>query len=100
MAESGRQRRNAQAWDELVKRQNASGLSAQAFCRREGISAWMFYRWRSRLRVGRSRQPESRALAGEAAPFIELGALRSPGAQRWEVRLDLGAGIVLHLVRG
>jgi transposase-like protein len=29
-----------------------SGLSVQAFCRREGINAWTFYGWRSRLRAG------------------------------------------------
>ncbi len=101
MAESVRQRRSAQAWGELVKRQMASGLSAQAFCRSEGINAWVFYRWRAQLRARGARQPESRpAPARQATPFIDLGAVRSPPAQRWEVRLDLGGGIVLHLVRG
>jgi len=101
MTESGRQRRSARAWGEIVKQQKASGLSVQAFCRREGISAWTLYGWRSRLRAGRPRQTESQAgPAREAASFIDLGALRAPGAQRWEIRLDLGDGIVLHLVRG
>jgi putative transposase len=101
MTESVRQRRGAQAWGELVKRQEASGVSAQAFCRRERISAWVFYRWRTRLRAEGSRPPESRSEpTREAAPFIDLGALRAPAAQRLEVRLDLGEGIVLHLVRG
>ncbi|MGH8319589.1 MAG: IS66 family insertion sequence element accessory protein TnpA [Steroidobacteraceae bacterium] len=58
MAESGRQRRNAQTWGELVKQQRASGLSVPAFCRREGINAWTLYGWRSRLRSGRPRGPE------------------------------------------
>ena len=30
---------------------------------------------------------------------IELGALNMPGP-RFEVRLDLGGGVLLHLVRG
>ena len=51
MAMSRRRRRSAQAWGELVKRQEASGLSAQAFCGREQISARVFYRWRARLRA-------------------------------------------------
>jgi len=100
MAESVRQGRGAQAWGELVKRQRASGLSVSAFCRREGINAWTFYGWRSRLRSAQSRQLESRPVPAEGASFIDLGALGSPAAQRWEVRLDLGEGIVLHLVRG
>ena len=104
MAESVRQRRGAQGWSELVKRQKASGLSVQEFCRREGLSAWTLYGWRSRLRAQRSqrlRQAESPpGPEREPASFIDLGALKAPGAQRWEVRLDLGEGIVLHLVRG
>lgn len=101
MTESVRQRRSAQAWGELVRRQKASGLSGQAFCRREGINAWVFYRWRARLRAQGARPPESRPVPlREAVPFIDLGALRSAAAQRWEVRLDLGGGLVLHLVRG
>jgi hypothetical protein len=39
------------------------------------------------------------APAAEAAvPFIDLGDLRSGGA-RYEVRLELGAGIVLSIAR-
>ena len=101
MARRSRQQRSAQTWGELIKQQKASGLSVPAFCRREGISAWTFYGWRSRLRSGQPRRPESRpAPAREAASFIDLGALRAPVTERWEIRLDLGGGIVLHLARG
>ena len=101
MAARGRQRRNAQTWGELVKRQRASGLSVPAFCRREGINAWTLYGWRSRLRSGQPRRPEGRpAPAKAASSFIDLGALRAPTTERWEIRLDLGGGIVLHLARG
>ena len=101
MAESGRQRRNAQRWGELVKQQRASGLSVPAFCRREGINAWTLYGWRSRLRSRQPRRPEGRpAPAKEGSSFIDLGALSAPATERWEIRLDLGGGIVLHLVRG
>lgn len=101
MAESGRQRRDAQAWGELVKQQRASGLSVPAFCRREGINAWTLYGWRSRLGSGQPRRPEGRrAPTKEASSFIDLGALRAPATERWEIRLDLGGGIILHLARG
>jgi len=101
MAENGRRQRGAQEWGELLRQQRASGLPVPAFCRREGISAWTFYGWRSRLRAGRPRRAESRppAPAAEVTPFIDLGALSTPAAQRWEVRVDLGGGIVSHLVR-
>lgn len=101
MAENGRQRRSAQAWGELIKQQRASGLSVPAFCRREGISPWTLYGWRSRLRSGQSRRSEGQsAPAKDATSFIDLGALRAPATDRWEIRLDLGGGIVLQLARG
>jgi hypothetical protein len=93
-------RRSADAWRELVSRQERSGLSVQAFCRREGISAWSLYSWRSRLgSTAETESTEGRSI--ESTPpegFIELGALRS-SQSRCEIRLDLGGGVVLHLVR-
>ncbi len=96
-----RQRRGAEAWGELVSQQARSGLSVQAFCRREGVSAWSLYSWRSRLgATRRSDARQDRAVESGAPPaqFVELGSLRS-AQSRCEVRLDLGEGVVLHVVR-
>jgi hypothetical protein len=46
----------------------------------------------------RSTMPVNRS-AQEAAPFIDLGDLRSAGL-RLEVRLELGDGMVLSIARG
>jgi transposase-like protein len=95
------QRRSEQTWRELVARQVQSGLSVQVFCQREGINACSLYGWRSRLRArGASQEPaESQpARAEPTAEFIDLGAL-GPSRSRCEVRLDLGGGVMLHLVR-
>jgi len=37
-------------WAEVVKQQEASGLSVAAYCRQEGIKRWKFFAWRRRLR--------------------------------------------------
>ena len=37
-------------WRKLIREQDASGLSASAFCRGAGVSLWSFYTWRRRLR--------------------------------------------------
>jgi hypothetical protein len=37
-------------WRQRIQRQSASGLSVAAFCRREGISARLFYAWNDRLK--------------------------------------------------
>ncbi|MGH8142521.1 MAG: IS66 family insertion sequence element accessory protein TnpA [Steroidobacteraceae bacterium] len=97
-----RRRRSEQAWSELVRQQSQSGLSVQAFCRREGLNAWTFYGWRSRLRAGAAGEESAvirSAVTEPASGFIDLGALR-PCGTRCEIRLDLGGGVVLQVVRG
>lgn len=90
-------------WRELVARQAASGLSLREFCRRESLSAWSLYEWRSRLRARKEQQSKPTPVAAAAqsqAPgtFIDIGALEG-GRARCEIRLDLGGGVVLEVVR-
>ncbi len=94
-------RRSIETWRELVAGQTSSGLSVQAFCRQERLNPWTFYGWRSRLRK-RTAVTEATAVGGSAEPtagFIDLGAL-SRSSSRCEIRLDLGGGVVLQVVRG
>lgn len=105
MEKIGRQRRSESGWRELVDRQEQSGLTVAQFCEREGIKSASLYGWRSRLREG----PKD-ATVTEVAPkkakhreapssgFIDLGALGS-SRSRFEIRLELGQGVLLHLVR-
>jgi hypothetical protein len=96
-----RRRLSAEDWGAVLRRFKASGRSARVFCERQGLGLVSFYAWRRRLRaqgaqVRRSRKPSAPEAAGG---FVELGALASKGS-RFEVRVDLGEGVVLHLVRG
>jgi transposase-like protein len=95
-------RRGAAVWRGLFARQASSGLSVPEFCRREGVNAGLFRRWRMKLKDGRRahRVTVRREVAADVpAPFIDLGDLRSEGA-RFEVRLELGAGVILSIARG
>ena len=80
----------------------------QAFCAEESINASSFYRWR-----GLSGDPQAKSAGGlaasEVAPvqprprrtqteFVDLGSLGS-SRSRVELRLDLGDGLLLTLVR-
>jgi putative component of toxin-antitoxin plasmid stabilization module len=88
-------------WRRLFSRQSSSGVSVPVFCQREGINASLFRRWRSTLKdAGRGQAVVARSVptAGVAVPFIDLGDLR-PGGSRVEVRLELGAGIMLSIAR-
>lgn len=85
----------------VLTRFAASGLRVGAFCRREGISAGSLYRWQARH--GKPTIEHSEVTPPDRAPaFVDLGALGtvSPIGQRLEVKLDLGEGLVLQLVRG
>jgi hypothetical protein len=74
-------------------------LSVEAFCRREAISAASFYRWRGLLSDKGTRGDGGNH---DTAPaFVDLGLLKSgtSARSRIDLKLDLGDGLILHLVR-
>lgn len=93
-----RRRRSRDEWRKVFARQMSSGLSVAAFCAREAISLSSFQRWRTRIATA-SGAPEAQTPARPEA-FVDLGMLGSGGTSRLELKLDLGDGLVLHLVRG
>jgi hypothetical protein len=94
-----RVKRSESAWRELFSRQTASGVSVAEFCRAEGINAGLFRRWRAVLSGAKGKRRRRRAQSkAVSVPFIDLGGLRSSGS-RMEIRLELGAGVVLSLAR-
>jgi len=100
-----RRRLSASTWRGMLARFASSGLTVQAFCRREAVSTTSFYRWRSVLEAAPADEdPGPRApiaaTASLAADFVDLGPLRPTTSSRCELRLDLGGGVLLHLVRG
>ena len=93
-----RQRRSREAWREVLTRFAASGLEVEAFCAHEGLSVSSFRRWRSLLADDVSRGVELPAPGAQQTGFVDAGLLGAGG--RLELRLDLGAGVILHLSRG
>ena len=89
-------RRSRHEWQALLAKLDGSGLGVDAFCRREAISAASLYRWRNLLSDGSGSVVSNRAPA-----FVDLGTLNSASSSRprIELKLDLGDGLVLHLVR-
>jgi len=97
-----KQRRyRAETWRKILGRFEESGLGAPAFCARERVSIQSLHRWRSRL-GGESDQAlvaKAAQLTRKTGEFIDLGDLRSSDS-RFEVRLELGAGVILSIARG
>ena len=93
---SKRQRRSPEQWQALLARFESAGLSVAAFCAGESISEASFYRWRGLLASSGAGHE-----IAQAAGFVALGPMASGAREaRLELRLDLGGGVVLHLVRG
>jgi len=101
-----RRRLSEQAWKVLMKRFDGAAMTIQEFCAREGLSPSSFRLWRARLIASSGPAssvggPSPKA-ATPAPAFVDLGllgasSLRDHGAL--DLRIDLGGGLSLHLVR-
>lgn len=96
-----RKHRSPAQWAELFARFEQCALSVSAFCTRESISVANFYRQRGLLGAAACAKP--RPTRASAQPgFVDLGAIAAGGVERsrLELKIDLGEGLILHLVRG
>jgi putative transposase len=102
-----RRRLDEQMWRAVLARFDGAGMTVQEFCLREGLTQSSFTRWRARLRTGSKRLPApvvARAAAPAPKPsFVDLGLVGAgaPAAEHAAVdlRIELGGGLSLHLVR-
>lgn len=94
-----RARRSEGQWRSLLARHQTSGPGIKAFCRGEQISEASFYRWRTILKG--SGDDGAGAGQDSGAAFVDLGTLEAVSAvkPKLDLRLDLGDGLTLHLVR-
>jgi hypothetical protein len=90
-------------WRNHLARHAASGKSVANFCRDETISESNFYAWRSRLGVDTANTASR--LQKKPAPFIDLGIVKDSSKTapvshpNIEVRIDLGGGVLLTIMR-
>jgi hypothetical protein len=94
-------------WRERLGRFEQRQGTVAAFCAQESISVWSLYDWRRKLMSAKVRADEG---AGkEADRFVDVGTMRLTDADRdgaparapadIEVRIDLGGGRVLQILR-
>jgi transposase-like protein len=106
-----RRRLDEQMWRAVLARFDGAAMTVQEFCLREGLTRSSFTRWRARLRTGSKRLPAPavfKAAAPALAPapkpsFVDLGLVgaAAPAAEyaAVDLRIELGGGLSLHLVR-
>ena len=85
-----RVRRSEAEWRDLFARFEQSGQTREAFCAEHSVVLSSFIRWWKKLHQG----SQHRAAVVQDPVFVELASGREP---RWEVELQLGAGVVLRL---
>lgn len=73
-----RARRSRDEWREIISRQQASGLTVAAFCRRAQLSPVSFFVWRRKLR--------------ETVTFAEVRLAPPAAAEASGIELHLPAG--------
>lgn len=86
-SKGGRVRRSREEWGRICARFGSSGLSAGAFCAREGIALASLARWRSLLSTG------------SPADFVEWtpsAGLPSSALAPGEMELSLPGGVRLR----
>lgn len=96
-----RKRRSRAEWRSLLARYSRSELTVAGFCQAEGICPASFYRWQALL--GKDQESSVINLTGASQGFVDLGPLdrrSNTTTPCLEITLDLGGGLVLHLVRG
>jgi len=101
------ERRSVAAWRVLLNKLDGGELSVLEFCRREGISPASVYRRRKDFNDFAATEKSGQGQSAEqtanktAGCFVELGALNTtpPPRPRFDLKLDLGDGLTLHLVR-
>ena len=103
-----RRRMDEQSWRVVLQRFDVAAVTVKEFCLREGLTRSVFMRWRTRLRSSSGQLLAPVAVqAGALAPkssFVDLGLLGAPTAAATEhaaldLRIELGGGLSLHLVR-
>ena len=83
-------------WLQRLLRFERSGLSAVAFCAKEGVSAPSFYAWRRRLRPPAEQAVRSVAPTADAARLVPVRVLAAAAP----VEVLTPAGILLRLAPG
>jgi len=90
-----RARHSRDQWRELLQRFEHSGQSGEDFCREHGLTLSRFAHWRRRLA---ETAAGGRAVTGSPL-FVELEPQAGASGGRWDVELELGAGVILRLRR-
>lgn len=78
-----KRQKSLKKWLEIIKEQRASGLSALAYCKREGIANTTFYYWQKQIQKLLIQQHEQQEKA-TALPAVKPASKKpAANAKKW-----------------
>lgn len=89
-------------WRQRLARFATSGQQVKTFCQAESVSEAVFYRWRKQLSAAGAAVPAADFIdvgTMPSAPKVKMAAHCESTSAALEIRLDLGHGLVLQIVR-
>jgi len=95
-------------WRARLERFAGAKQSVRAFCAAEAVSEPTFFHWRKRLSEQAEVAPPRVRVRKRAVGFVDVGVTRvrqapmplaAPLAVGLEVQIDLGAGVLLRILR-
>ena len=95
-------RRSASEWRALIRAFSRGDATRKQFYARHGVALSTFDWWRSQLRRELSQTAPGTTPSQSRALFVELAPEQLPlnaAASNWDVELELGRGVFLHLRR-
>ncbi|WP_426212025.1 IS66 family insertion sequence element accessory protein TnpA [Massilia sp. TWP1-3-3] len=99
---AAKQSRKEVEWRQRLARFAASGQQIKSFCQAESVSEAVFYRWRKQLAAVAGVAPAAGfidACVMPPAPAVPSMTQCESAGTTLQVRLDLGYGLVLQIVR-
>jgi hypothetical protein len=88
-------RRSAAQWREILQQFNDSGLSATAFCNRNGMAYGTFVRWRHKLSRPKTTSVPDKP-SSDWLPIHVTDSVSQP-ERTWEIEFELPGGVQLRM---
>jgi len=100
MKQSPHTRRTPEQWRKIIMNQEASGETAAAYCRTEGLCKHSFYGWRKQLAV-ENKSPKNGfvEIKPQYTPPSRVTHIETPTGFRLTIPLGMDAKFVKNILR-
>ena len=91
-----RTQRTVADWQQLLERQQTSGLPINQFCTQHQLTISNFYHWRNKLKTVELKEQPAKIETNNLWQPVEMTVPNS-SAKNWNIELKLPGGVVLNM---